>query len=44
MFSNLELSQIHDYLVKQRDNEFYQTEKLKIDELCTKILDQIDFK
>jgi hypothetical protein len=44
MFTNLELTKIHDYLVKQRDNEIYENEQLIIDELCTKILNKIDFE
>jgi hypothetical protein len=44
MFTNLELAKIHDYLIKQRDNEFYQPEKIMIDELCRKILNKIDFE
>ena len=39
--TKFEISMIHDYLVKQRDNEFYPEEKNYIDQLCNKLLELI---
>lgn len=43
-FTTLELAMIHDYLVKQRDNEYYDMDKQRIDQLTDKLLKMIDAK
>ena len=43
-FTTLELAMIHDYLVKQRDNEYYEMDKQRIDQLTEKLYNMIDAK